>query len=103
MSTKKGGQYGKDSTPNPAVSKLARLQDNAPIEPASWETVDGRLIKACIVSASENGCAVILGKTSDGGALSFTLLNSGPAIKRWPKNTESAESLLHEIIATFDA
>lgn len=98
----KGKQYGKDSTPNPAVSKFARLQEAGTVEPATWETVDGRLIKACVVAASENGCAIILGKTSDGGALSFTLLNSGPAIKRWPKTTESAESLLHEIIATFD-
>lgn len=99
----KKAQYGKDSTPNPAVSKYASLDSSDDTGAASWEEVDGRLIKAAIVAASEDGCALIFGKTSDGGALSFTLLHNGPAIKKYPKAGPLAESLLREIIARHDA
>lgn len=99
----KKAQYGKDSTPNPAVSKYASLDTGDDAGAASWEEVDGRLIKAAIVAASEDGCALIFGKTSDGGALSFTLLHSGPAIKKYPKAGPLAESLLREIIARHEA
>lgn len=102
MGTKKGGQYGKDATPNPAISKYASLDEGNGAGAATWEDVDGRLIKAAIVAASDDGCALIFGKTSDGGALSFTLLHNGPAIKKWPKSGDLAESLLREIIARHD-
>lgn len=99
MAGTKGKQYGKDSTPNPAVSKYARLAESDAANVVSWEEVDGRLIKAAIVSASEDGCALILGKTSDGGALSLTLLGPGAPVKRWFKSADLAESFLHEVIA----
>lgn len=96
----KGKQYGKDSTPNPAVSKYARLADHADTGTVTWEEVSGPLLKSAIVAASEDGCALILGKTSDGGALSLTLLGPGQPVKRWFKSKELAESFLHEVIAT---
>jgi len=96
----KSKQYGKDSTPNPAVSKYARLSEDAPSNHVSWEEVDGRLIKAALTAISEDGCALILGKTSDGGALSLTLLGPGTPVKRWFKTHEIAESFLHELAAT---
>lgn len=96
----KGKQYGKDSTPNPAVSKYARLSEGNAANVVSWEEVNGPLLKAAIVSTSEDGCALILGKTSDGGALSLTLLGPGAPVKRWFKSKELAESFLHEVIQT---
>lgn len=99
MAKAKGPNDGRNSTTNPAVSKFASLAEGNGAGPVSWEEVDGRLIKAAVVAASDDGCALILGKTSDGGALSVTLLHSGPAIKKWPKSAELAESLLREIIA----
>jgi hypothetical protein len=103
MAKAQGKQYGKDSTPNPAVSKYARLAEGNGASTVSWEEVDGRLIKAAIVATSEDGCALIFGKTSDGGALSFTLLGPGQPVKRWFKSAELAESFLHEVIATTSA
>lgn len=96
----KGKQYGKDATPNPAVSKYARLAEGNAAVHVSWEEVDGRALKAALVAVSEDGCALILGKTSDGGALSLTLLGPGQPVKRWFKNRELAESFLHELAAT---
>lgn len=93
-------QYGKDSTPNPAVSKYARLAEGNATGAMSWEEVDGRLIKGALVAVSEDGCALILGKTSDGGALSLTLLGPGQPVKRWFKDQATAESFLRELMAT---
>ena len=97
--TKKGSTYGKDSTPNPAVSKYAALQAGDAAASVSWDEVDGRLVKAAICAATDDGCALIFGKTSDGGALSFTLLGPGAPVRRWFKNAQLAESFLHEVIA----
>jgi hypothetical protein len=97
MSKAKGPNDGRNSTANPAVSKYATLSEADSASEASWEGVDGRAIKAAIVAATEDGCALIFGKTSDGGALSLTLLHSGAPVKRWPKSATSAESMLEEI------
>lgn len=99
----KGKEYGKDATANPAVSKYARLAEQSGGSGVTWEEVDGRLIKAAISAATEDGCALIFGKTSDGGALSFTLLGPGAPVKRWFKSVELAESFLHELLATIAA
>src|SRR5688500_13738962 len=99
----KAKEYGKDATPNPAVSKYERLSEANAANAVSWEEVHGPFIKGAVVAASEDGCALILGKTSDGGALSLTLLGPGAPVKRWFKTRESAESFLQELIATADA
>lgn len=93
-------EYGKDATPNPAVSKYARLSEDAPTGHVSWEEVDGRVVKAALTAVTEDGCALILGKTQDGGALSITLLGPGKPVKRWPATAASAESFLRELAAT---
>jgi hypothetical protein len=95
----KGKEYGKDSTANPAVSKYARLSEDNASGAVSWEEVDGRLIKAALVAATEDGCALIFSKTSDGGALSITVLAGADRHKKYAKSSELAESVLHEVIA----
>lgn len=99
----KGKEYGKDATDNPAVSKYARLSGDAPTGSIMWEEVSGPLIKAVISAATEDGCAVIFGKTRDGGALSFTLLGPGAPVKRWPATVAQAESFFNELLATIEA
>jgi len=99
----KGPNDGRNSTQNPAVSKYARLSEDGPASYVSWEEVDGRALKAALVATSEDGCALILGKTSDGGALSLTLLNPGKPVKKWFKSAALAESFLQELVATTAA
>lgn len=96
----KGKQYGKDATPNPAVSKYARLSADSAGGEVSWEEVDGRLIKGAIAAASADGCALIFSKTQDGGALSLTLLAGTERHKKYGKSAELMESVLQELIAT---
>jgi len=88
-----------DSIPNPAVSKYEGLSEGTTGGQVSWEEVDGRLIKGALAAVTEDGCALILGKTSDGGALSLTLLGPGKPVKRWFKTFELAESFLHELMS----
>lgn len=99
MARAKAKEYGKDSTPNPAISKYAGLSQGSDGGEVSWEEVDGRLIKAAIVAASEDGCAIIFSKTSDGGALSLTLLAGNDRHKKYGKSASLTESILHEVIA----
>lgn len=95
----KGKEYGKDTTPNPAVSKYAGLSEDVATGNVTWSDVDGRILKAALVAITEDGCAIILGKTKDGGALSITLLGPGQPVKRWPNTGASAESFLEELRA----
>jgi len=98
-SDKRSKEYGKSSTPNPAVSKYARLSEESGGAPITWEEVDGRLIKAALVASTEDGCALIFSKTADGGALSLTILAGTDRHKKYASRVEVAESLLHEVIA----
>lgn len=102
-SGKRSKEYGKDATANPAVSKYARLSESSSNGPVEWEEVDGRLIKAAIAAATRDGCALIFSRTSDGGALSVTLLAGSDRHKKYAKSAELAESLLHELIALAGA
>lgn len=103
MDSKKVSANAKNGHTNPAASKYAGLSDDASGVEASWEEVDGRVIKAAIVAATDDGCALIFGKTSDGGALSFTLLHTGAPLKKWPKTGQQAESVLQEVLARAKA
>lgn len=103
MATKKGTEYGKGSTTNPAVSKYAALAERNATGAVSWEEVDGRLIKAALVAATEDGCALIFSKTSDGGALSLTVLAGHDRNKLYAKTGDIAESQLQELVALSKA
>lgn len=94
MATKGGKQYGKDSTPNPAVSKFAGLAEDAPRGAVEWSEVDGRAIKAAVCGATESGAALILAKTQDGGALAVTLLDGPRRVKKYFNSAGEAESWL---------
>lgn len=99
MTTRKGTEYGKGTTPNPAVSKYAALSEGAASGDISWADVSGPLIKQALAAATDDGCALIFSKTSDGGALSLTVLAGKERSKLYAKTTDIAESLLHELIA----
>jgi len=103
MAKARGGLNARESVSNPSVSKYARLSEDVATGHVSWEEVDGRIVKAALVATTEDGCALILGKTSDGGALSLTLLNPGTPVKKWFKTAALAESFLQELVATTAA
>ena len=103
MKRTRTAEYGKDTTPNPAVSKYAGLAGGGSAGVVSWEEVDGRLLKAAVCATTEDGCAIILSKTSDGGALSITLLAGPERVKKYAKDAQLAESILQELVSVSKA
>jgi len=96
----KGKQYGKDATANPAVSKYAAMAEGNGAGEVSWQEVSGPAIKQAIAAATEDGCALIFSKTSDGGALSLTILSGPDRIKKYGKSAGLMESVLAELVST---
>jgi len=84
--TATGGRY----------SKLSGKAQKAPI---SWAQVNGPKIKECIGFVTGCGDAVTFGRTTDGGALSVTVLSGPDRIKQYGTTPLEMEQLLDDIIA----
>lgn len=67
--------------------------------PIVWSQVSGPKIKECIGFVTGCGDAVTFGRTTDGGALSVTVLSGAERIKQYATTPGEAEQLLDEIIA----
>lgn len=83
----------------PQFRRTARWQDaflppNDPAEVLDWDAADPHQLLAAIVNWTRSGNAVTLGRTSDGGALSLTLLCGGERLKRYASDATELELLL---------
>lgn len=63
-------------------------------EVIDWDAADPHQLLAAIVNWTRGGNAVTLGRTSDGGALSLTLLAGGERLKKYAKDADELASLL---------
>lgn len=72
----------------------AFVLSNAPDEVIDWDAADPHQLLAAIVNWTRGGNAVTFGRTSDGGALSLTLLHDGERLKRYASNAEDLAQLL---------
>jgi hypothetical protein len=87
---------------NPATSgKRERKTGPRPRSTVSWSEVDNQLLRDAIVSICDNGAAVIFGKTTDGGALSITVLDGNDKIREWPHSIEDVENTLRWLVDMF--
>lgn len=83
----------------PAFRRAPSWQDafvisSAPDEVIDWDAADPHQLLAAIVNWTRSGNAVTFGRTSDGGALSLTLLCGGERLKRYASNAEDLAQLL---------
>jgi hypothetical protein len=62
-----------------------------------WDHVDGQLLHAAVANWTAGGHAITLGKTSDGGALSISLLSGGKPYKLYAATADEANDLLTRI------
>jgi hypothetical protein len=60
----------------------------------SWSDLDPQDIGGFVQLVTGVGNAVILGTTSDGGALAVTILQGDERIKDWPKDGDAFKQLL---------
>lgn len=85
-STSTGGRY-------------ARLSTGPKSAPITWSQVNGPKIKECVGFVTSCGDAVTFGRTTDGGALSVTVLSGPERIKQYGSTPTEVERILDDIIA----
>ena len=89
---------------NPATNgQRQRKAGPRPRAIVSWSEIDNQVLRDAIVSVCDNGAAIILGKTTDGGALSITVLDGNDKIREWPHSIEDTENTLRWLVDMFAA
>lgn len=63
-------------------------------EPISWSCAEPRVLQDAIVGATEDGAAVLLSKTSDGGALALQILSGSERYKYYLADSVEVDDLL---------
>lgn len=51
----------------------------------SWSDIDSDIVSSLVVAVTAAGAAVMLSKTSDGGALAITVLDGDSKLKEYPR------------------
>lgn len=90
----------------PTFRRSANWQDafvvsNAPDQLIDWDAADPHQLLAAIVNWTRAGNAVTFGRTSDGGALSLTLLCGGERLKRYASNADDLAQLLSALAGAY--
>lgn len=67
----------------------------------AWDEIPQHDIGDLVQSITGAGCAVILGKTSDGGALSITILDGDERYREWPHTTEEFAEVLAWVVGRY--
>jgi hypothetical protein len=60
----------------------------------SWDNIPQEKIARLVKAACGQGCGLVLGVTSDGGALSITLLDGDERIREWPSDNAGFDKFL---------
>ncbi len=81
--------------PGPDLGALFGLERKA--STLSWADADAGLLAEAIAHWTSGGHAITLGVTSDGGALSISLLSGGKPFKLYASSPEELQSLLERI------
>lgn len=68
----------------------------------TWSDIPNQLLRDAIVAVADNGAAIMLGRTSDGGALSITVLDGQDKIREWPHSVDDCETTLRWLIDMFE-
>jgi hypothetical protein len=80
---------------------LRRQSNLRPVMEIYWSSIDPSDIRGAIDAVTRSGAAIILGRTSDGGALSVCILNGDQKIREYPHTVEDAKSLLRAVMDEF--
>lgn len=72
-----------------------------PTSKVSWGDVANQLLRDTVVAVTDAGAAILLGRTSDGGALSLQVLDGDERIKEYPHSSDDAEAYLRWILAMY--
>lgn len=80
------------------ASRYSKLGAKKPQTAIAWAQVSGPKIKECIGFVTGCGDAITFGRTTDGGALSITVLSGAERLKQYATTPQEAEQMLADII-----
>jgi hypothetical protein len=70
-------------------------------QPFQWGDIPSADVAELITAVTGTGAAVICGVTSDGGALSVTILDGDERLRDWPSNLEEFGTFMDWVRNTF--
>jgi hypothetical protein len=77
--------------------RLSRRND----EPISWNSITSGTIASLVQSATAIGGCAILGTTSDGGALSVTVIVGDDRIREYPRTDDEVAELARQLAEEY--
>lgn len=83
---------------NPSGGKRIAPRERTTI---TWGEIDNGLLRNAVCAVADNGAAILLGKTSDGGALSIKVFDGNDKVEEWPHSVADCESTLRWLIEMF--
>lgn len=83
----------------PAPKSIYESSDDEAAPGARWDEVDGDVLRAAAEAVSRLGHALMLGRTSDGGALSVTILAGAARTKKYFDDSRNAQEWLRHVTA----
>jgi len=66
-----------------------------------WLDVDAERLQSAVNIVAENGGCIILSKTSDGGALSCTVITGNDRLREWPASVDAAHEVFDGLKSYF--
>lgn len=93
-------ETGNNRTPagKPALLKRNNLRPAIEIH---WSDLDALKLRGAVDAVTRMGGAIILGVTSDGGALSLCILDKQDKIREYPHTAVEAEQVLDAIMEQY--
>lgn len=86
------------NTTTPKPSRYGSLGTKSNKGPITWASVDGPSIKRAVDAVTSCGDAITFGRTTDGGALSITILSGTERRKLYASEVDEANDTLAAII-----
>jgi len=80
---------------------IRRRSNLRPVMEIHWSDIDAVALRLAIDAVTRAGGAIMVGRTSDGGALSVCILDGDTKIKEYPHTVEEAVALLGAIAAEY--
>lgn len=99
----KGMKYTPGSKPSSAVEKYKQLQRQVNVSKGSltWSDCPEEELRDMIASVTEDGAAILLAKTSDGGALVVRCIVDKESVPFYAPDTASLNLLMQEVAEMF--
>lgn len=87
----------------PSSTTTSRGYTSRPRGSVYWDEIPQEQIGLLVHAITKSGAAIMFGRTSDGGALSLTVLDGDNRIREWPRSAEDFESLYHWLVGMFSS